>query len=529
MPGRLGVDFGTSNTVVALWNESSNESTSLQLKDYGHTQDTENGSVFVVPSLIHYAENEQIYYGNEVLKRNLYHSPRTFQWMKRFISRRNTQERLIDGVRINHFDAGQKFLAQMLAAAAEHVSHQEEEIALTVPVETFEDYSNWLAKVVHKASLFRFRVIDEPSAAALGYGLQLVANDAYLVFDFGGGTLDVAIVSVEDTLESGRYCRVLGKSGIDLGGTSIDEWLFLDVLKRNGRTDSDEEIKSISRIILSECERLKETLSFKEESELSVLNPITGTVISAKYTRGEFEDLLDANDAFAQIDKTIRRALRAADKQGFGEDAIKAVLMVGGCSQIPSVQKSLKRIFGNERVQLKRPLDAVARGASVFVAGMAFKDYIQHDYAIRYVNPHNGHYEYKPIVSRGTPYPSIEPVAQLTIKSSYDGQDQLGIPIFEISGNAGVSGEQRVEMFFDDEGRARIQTISETEFSRRHFFWINERNPTFLQANPPGKKGEPRFRLEFFIDSNRRLLITARDLVDSNNVVFRDYPVAKLL
>jgi|AGTN01.3.fsa_nt_gi Molecular chaperone len=89
MPGRLGVDFGTSNTVVALWNESSNESSSLQLKDYGHSQDTENGSVFVVPSLIHYAENDEFFYGNQVLKRNLYHSPRTFQWMKRFISRRN--------------------------------------------------------------------------------------------------------------------------------------------------------------------------------------------------------------------------------------------------------------------------------------------------------------------------------------------------------------------------------------------------------------------------------------------------------
>jgi hypothetical protein len=180
-------------------------------------------------------------------------------------------------------------------------------------------------------------------------------------------------------------------------------------------------------------------------------------------------------------------------------------------------------------VQLRRPLDAVARGASAFVAGMAFKDYIQHDYAIRYVNPQSGLYEYRPIVHRGTRYPSGEPVAQLTIKSSYDGQDQLGIPIFEISGNAGVSGEQRVEMFFDEAGIPRIEAITETEFSRRHFFWINENNPTFLRAEPPGRKGEPRFRLEFFIDDNRRLLITARDLIDSNNVVFSEYPVAKLL
>jgi molecular chaperone DnaK len=529
MTGRLGVDFGTSNTVVTLWNDSTKDSNSLQLGNYSQPQETADGDVFIIPSLIHYDGNDKFFCGNQVLQRNLYHSLRTFQWMKRYIGRGDRSQRMIDGKGVTFFEAGENFLAQILKAAAQHVSNADEEIALTVPVETFEDYSNWLAKVVHKASLFRFRIIDEPSAAAIGYGTKLKPKDVYLVFDFGGGTLDVAIVAIDDNVgESGQFCRVLGKAGMDLGGTTIDQWLFSEVLKRNQRADGDADVKDISRLLLSECEKLKESLSFQEKGELDVLNPITGATISAEITRPQFEDLLDSHDAFAQIDKTIRRALNAAQNRGFHEDSIKSVLMVGGCSQIPAVQKSLKRIFGNERVLIDRPLDTVARGASAFVAGMAFEDYIQHDYAIRYVNPKTGGYEYRTLVRRGTRYPSVERMAVLIIKSSYDGQDKLGIPIFEIGGSAGVSGEQRADMYFDEQGLPRIRTITDQETARRNFFWINENNPTFLRAEPPGQKGDPRFRLEFSIDENRRLLITAYDIKNSN-LVYRQYPVVKLV
>jgi molecular chaperone DnaK (HSP70) len=304
--------------------------------------------------------------------------------------------------------------------------------------------------------------------------------------------------------------------------------LYSEVLRRNQIKDDGEEVKEISRLLLRECERLKESLSFHEKGELVVLNPLSGATISAEFTRGQLEDLLDAHDAFAQIEKTIRRALSAAEKRGFSEDNIQSVLMVGGSSQIPAVQKCLRRFFGNDRVKIDRPLDTVARGASAFVAGLAFDDYIQHDYAIRYVNPKTGGYEYRTLVRRGTRYPSVDQIAVLTIKSSYDGQDALGIPIFEIGGSAAVSGEERREMYFDEQGLPRIRAITNQEISRRNFFWINENNPTFLKAEPPGQKGDPRFKLEFAIDENRRLLITAYDIKNSS-LVFRQYPVVKLV
>ena len=174
-----------------------------------------------------------------------------------------------------------------------------------------------------------------------------------------------------------------------------------------------------------------------------------------------------------------------------------------------------------------RPLDAVARGAAAFVAGVDFCDHIQHDYAIRHVNPHQGDYDYRIIVKRGTPYPATEPVVQMTLKATYDGQTQLGIAVFEIGARRQRRSEQPVELVFAPSGAARVTHLTPDEEERRTFFWMNEHIPTFLVAHPPAKQGEPRFAVTFGIDGNKRLLITARD-VQTGQVTHRDYPVIKL-
>jgi molecular chaperone DnaK (HSP70) len=227
------------------------------------------------------------------------------------------------------------------------------------------------------------------------------------------------------------------------------------------------------------------------------------------------------------MDHTIRRALNAARERGYDEEHVKAVLLVGGSSMIPSVQRTVQRMFGRERVLLHRPLDAVARGAAAFVAGIDFFDHIQHDYAIRFVDPAKGDYAYRPLVPRGTSYPTREPVARMTIKASHDGQAQLGLAIFELGEKRARGSEQAVELVFDLSGAARVTHISPDEEERRYYFWINEHNPTFLHANPPAQRGEARFEVEFGIDGNKRLLITARDL-KTKRVTHRDYPVVKL-
>jgi len=529
MPGRLAVDFGTSNTVVATWDEARGEGVPVHIPDYGRLYQQAGEQISVIPSLIHYGPGRTRWIGNQVLERNLYHSERTFRWMKLYISKRTPGAVRLDGRRISHNEAGTEFLSSVLLFGAQELGVSDEEIALTVPVESFEHYEDWLTQVAEAAGMPRFRLIDEPSAAALGYGAHIQPGDIYVIFDFGGGTLDVSVVLVEEeeSISSGRRCRVLGKAGTELGGVKLDQWLFEEVLRRNECSDADDDVRRLSRALLGECERLKERLSFHERGDISVVDPHTGRALVAELTQDQFEELLDEHEAFSTIDRTIRRALQSAHERGYRQDDVKSVLMVGGSSQIPSVQRVLRRMFGRSRVMLNRPLDAVARGAAAFVAGVDFYDHIQHDYAVRHVNRQKADYDYRLVVKRGTPYPTENPVARLVVKAAYDGQTQLGIAVFEVGETQRRIGDQDVELVFDPSGAARVMHVSPDEEERRSHFWMNEKSPTFLTADPPAKQGEARFEVAFGIDGNKRLLITSRDIV-TGRMTHRDYPVVKL-
>jgi molecular chaperone DnaK (HSP70) len=533
MAGRLAVDFGTSNTVLAVWDENQREGVPLHLAQFGrpiaYRRGEERGEeISVIPSVIHYAADGRRWLGTQVQTRGLYDSERTFRWMKRYIARRSPVKVRLDGREISHADAGGEFLTAVLAAAAGELDLGDEEVAFTVPVEAFEHYEDWLTRTAETAAMPRFRLIDEPSAAALGYGAPIQPGDVYLIFDFGGGTLDVSVVLIEENAAptSGRRCRVLGKAGADVGGATIDGWLYQEILRQNGRGDADEEVRRLSRPLLAACERAKEQLSFQTEAAVRVASGSGKAALEGVLTRAQLEELFDAHGAFTRVDQTVRRALNASRERGYDEEHVKAVLLVGGSSLIPSVQKAVQRTFGRERVQLSRPLDAVARGAAAFVAGVDFYDHIQHDYAFRYVDPAKGDYEYRTIVARGTPYPSNEPLARLTVKASHDGQTQLGIAIFEL-GDRRVTAAAGMELVFDPQGAARVRPLTPDEEDRQYYFWVNEHNPTFLAAEPPAAQGEPRYEVEFDIDANKRLLVTARDL-KNRRVALRRHPVVKL-
>ena len=528
MPGRLAVDFGTSNTVVAVWDEAQQQGVPIHIPAFGKIEQQGDETISVIPSLIHYGPENRTWIGQQVIERGMRQSQRTFRWMKRYISHRSPLKMRIDGREITPYMAGQDFLSAVLVFAAQETGMRDEEVAFSVPVEAFEHYENWLVSVAESAGMPRFRLIDEPSAAALGYGAHIQPGNVYLLFDFGGGTLHAAVVLIEseEQAATGRRCRVLGKAGRDIGGTTVDQWVFQEVLRQNHRTDADEEVRRISTALLVECERVKELLSFEEEADVSMVDPETGAVLAAEFTRSSFEELLDEHDLYTEINQTVRSAINGAAERGYDEDSIQAALMVGGSSQIPSVQRTLRQMFGRERVRFNRPLDAVARGAAAFVAGVDFFDHIQHDYAIRYVNPQMGKYDYRTIVERGTPYPTRSPVARLSIKASYDRQSQLGIEIYELSEQR-QRNHQAVELVFDPNGSARISRLTPDEQERRAMFWMNEENRTFLTAEPPAQRGEARFEVEFLIDENKRLTINARDLL-TGRLTHKDYPVVKL-
>lgn len=539
MAGRLGIDFGTSNTVVAAWDDVSQQAEAVRIPDYGRLFVHGGLQVPVVPSLIHYADDGRRRLGDQVLAGNLYDATGTFRWMKRYIANRSPVTVRAAGRRVGHAEAGRDFLSTVLAFASLETGTQGEEVALTVPVESFEHYEDWIGDVAEAARMPRFRLIDEPSAAALGYGAHIQPGQVYLLFDFGGGTLQAAVVRVlgaEERSGGGRPCRVLGKAGDAVGGSTIDQWIFSEVLARHRHDDSDDDVRQISRSLLVECERAKEALTDRERATVSVMNPRTGAVLGLDLVRSgpgssdgrvvSFEELLDRHELFSRIDRVVRRALHAAAGRGYNADAVDAVLMVGGSSLIPSVQRTLQRIFGRDRVRCDRPLDAVARGAATLAAGVDFYDHIQHDYAIRWYDRASGKDEYRTCVTAGTPYPTQEAVSTVTVKATHDGQRELGIAVFELG-----AGQRRdagaAELVMDPSGAWRISVPTSDDQEDRSRFWVNERNPTFLVADPPASAGEARFRVEFGIDGNKRLLLSAHDLV-RDTLTHRDHPVVKL-
>lgn len=526
MGSRLAVDFGTSNTVLALWDAEAQEPRLLHLPEYSRLQEGEGEAASCIPSIIHYVDEQHFWIGQQVFARGLYDSPRTLRWMKRYISHRSPLRLRIGQREISPADAGRDFLRTVLFFALEDL-HPDEEVAFSVPVEAFEHYQNWLMALAETLGIQRFRIIDEPSAAALGYGLHLHPGQVYLIFDFGGGSLDVSVVQLDrDSDIPGRHCRVLGKAGRDLGGARIDQWLYQEILRRHNRSEDEKAVREQSTQLLVCSERLKERLSSEETVALEAVPLSDGSALSVQFSREEFEQLLEAHGLFTEIHRTIRLALNQAHERGYDEDQIQAVLLIGGSSRIPAVQRLLRQMFGRERVMLHRPLEAVALGTAAFVAGVEIFDYIQHDYAIRYVDPHKGSYDYRIIVPKGTPYPTPAPVARLTIKAAYDGQQRLGLAIFEI-GDSHPQTAPGVELVFDPAGSVRLLPLSVQEQEARTRFWMNETNPTFLVADPPATQGEPRFEVEFFVDANKRLVINARDL-HRQHWVLRAAPVVRL-
>ena len=528
MTGRLGIDFGTSNTVLALWDPNGLQGSPLHIPDYGFALEQNGESISVIPSLVHYAEDGRVWIGNQVRSLDLENSPRTFRWMKRYISQRSPYHIRMEGREYTPYQAGQDFLNAVLLFAAQEIDYRDEEVALSVPVEAFEHYEEWLATTAVQAGMPRLRLIDEPSAAALGYGAHIQPGNVYLIFDFGGGTMhaSVILIEAEERALTGRRCRVLGKAGRDIGGTTIDLWLFQEVLRRARLSDSDALVRPVSTKLLFLCQRLKEELTLQETAALICHNDKGVLVTETVFTRAEFEDLLDQHDFFGEINRLVRQAISAAAERGYREEDIQTALMVGGSSQIPAVQRALRQIFGRERVLSGRPLDAVARGAAAFVAGVDFYDHIQHAYAIRYLDQKMGQYSYRTIVERGTAYPSQEPICRLTVKASHDDQQQLGVAVFEMGDPHGQPATT-VELVFDPSGAARITQVSPHQQEQRTLFWMNEHNPTFLVAELPVRKSEPRFEVEFNIDLNKRLTLTARDL-HNGQLCLKDYPVVKL-
>ena len=282
------------------------------------------------------------------------------------------------------------------------------------------------------------------------------------------------------------------------------------------------------------AEEAKIALATADRAVLQATDPATGADYRWDVTRHDFDLLLRDNEIPGRVFRAVRTVCERAAAKGYPADRIAKVFLVGGSSLLPAVQDVLRLHFGADRLELDRPLEAVAAGAAGIAGGQELHDHIQHDYAIRHVDPRTGVFAFETIVEAGTPYPSEEPVKTLTITAVHDGQEHLGLAVYEQAhatssgAGAGVGIAAEREIVFDADGGARTVEVTPQRRQERSLVWLNEHNPTFLEARcPPGRAGQDRFRLELGIDDQKRLTVSAFDL-ERRQWVLRDQPVVKL-
>ena len=516
MANKIAIDFGNSNTVIAVWNEASQKAEILRIPGFS------GAGSFLIPSRIVYEPDGRFFIGSQT-GTEAGTDVREFRWMKRYINLRSPYSLRIGDKIIDARQAAEDFLRTLTAEVLSKQEKRPDELILSVPVESFEHYDDWLLRDMKRFENVHLRLIDEASAAAAGYGLNLHPGDSFLVLDFGGSTLQAVCAAVTEEGETfGRCCRVLGKAGCTLGGMSVDRWIFEHALERLRISEYDPGVNRNSADLLRYCERVKMSLS-EEESVLFDYFPETPFPL----TRDIFDEICRKHGLFASLDRVLEETLRMAEDHGLCRDALTAVVPVGGSCLIPSIREYLEVRFPGNKVLWGEPLGAVARGAAVIAGGMHIYDFIQHSYAVRYVDSQTGQYAFRTIVPKGTKYPEPAAAAPIRLKASYDGQSRFGIAIYEL-----VEGDEQLpvsnEIFFNEDGSVHVMPLTDEEVRSEQRFWMNEHNPLFLHTEIPGEKGVPRFEITFGIDANKMLMINAKD-VYSEKMVLSDHPVVRLI
>jgi len=519
--GRLAIDFGTCNTVVALWDPAAEQGHTPPLSDLSVAGSWQDRSFHLIPSLVHY-EGSRVRVGRQVVEpEDLRSAQATFCWMKHYVGQGMRLPRALPGRSVDFFQAGGDFLRQVLVAAGSLVDFSAEEVAFTVPVETFEGYQAWLEEVADSAGIQRPLFLDEPSAAALGYQAGIRPGEAFMVFDFGGGTADVTVVRVEPD-PTRLHCRVLGKAGAQVGGTAIDGWILRQVLSAAGRPSGG--LKGLGNRWLLEAERVKKALSGADSEVFHVEGFEHGL------TRTALEDLLEENGLFTRLSSVLDLAEAQAVEHGYARADLRACLMIGGSSFIPSVRRLVRTRYG-EATRFDHPFDAVALGAAAYAAGAGFDDRIRHEYALRPYDRQAGRYVYRTIVPAGTSYPGAlmrpdrpdEPLV-LTLKASHPEQTQLGLQVYEVARpEAAACGGGGFELVFTENGSARYSAREEVE----DFCCRAIGSSTFIPADPPAALGQPRFEARFSINAGKHLCVTVRDL-QTGRVLMCDAPMVRL-
>ena len=515
------IDFGTSNTVITRWNSATQQPETLTLPGFSLKM-AQNPPL--VPSLLYVEDGSsgKVVVGQTVRDRgfDLSGDRRFFRNFKRGIGA-EIQGFLpeLDGATISFEQVGTWFLTTLLQQL-QATDPALDSLVFTVPVDSFEAYRNWLTEVCKSLQVSQVRLLDEPTAAALGYGLA--EQRTVLVVDFGGGTLDLSLVKLEgspeqkplgfllkwgqkvldESTQRPKIARVLAKAGQNLGGADIDQWLVNHFATTQGLATTP--------LTLRLAERLKIQLSQQPEATEVYFNDETFESYELHLNQENFNKLLEENQFFTRLDESMSQVLQQARRQGLEPADINAVLLVGGTSQIPGVKAWIEQYFPLEKVRSERPFEAIAQGALQISQGMEVKDYLYHSYGIRYWDKRNNRHDWHPLINEGQPYPMLQPV-ELFLGASIENQPSIELIMGELGTETGST-----EVFYDGD---RLITRSFAGASLAKPLNDNAEARTIAQLTPPGYPGSDRIKVLFWVDESRFLRMTVEDLLTAETLL----------
>lgn len=374
----IGIDLGTTYSCVAVFE---NNNVTVIANDQGNR---------TTPSYVSFSDNERLI-GDPAKNQANMNPKNTIYDVKRLVGRKFNDKTVqndakhfsfnvvdVQGKPMVQVDVDGKstdfspeqisamILQKMKTTAEAYLGYEVKDAVITVPAYFDEAQRQATKDAGAIAGLNVMRIINEPTAAAIAYGLQKDKEGEYnvLIFDLGGGTFDVSILSIDD----GAF-EVKSTSGdTHLGGSDFDQLItdhLLEEFLRKNKTLTKADITDrVMRRLRSQAERAKRTLSATTTANIEIDSLCNGFDFNTKLTRARFEDL--CGDLFRKTLKSVEHALKDS---GLAKSAINDIVLVGGSTRIPKVQQILSDYFnGKELCKSINPDEAVAYGAAVQAA-----------------------------------------------------------------------------------------------------------------------------------------------------------------
>jgi len=479
----IGIDLGTTNSVVAVME---GDSPKVLINSSGNR---------TTPSVVGFTDKGERLVGQQAKHQQVTNPKNTVFSIKRFMGRRHSEvgseEKLVpyevtgsseDFVKVKI--RGEDYTPQQISAmilgelkrtAEDYLGEPVTEAVITVPA-YFNDAQRQATKDAGEiAGLTVKRIINEPTAAALAYGLEKKANEKIAVFDLGGGTFDVSILDVGDGV-----FEVLSTNGdTHLGGDDWDQRLidFLaDEFRKAEGVDLTSDAMAMQRL-KEAAEKAKIELSSSQETTIN-LPFITATDTGPKHmqqtlSRSKFETLCE--DLFERVKAPCQNAIKDA---GIDLSKIDEIVLVGGSTRMPRVQQIAKELFGKEPNKSVNPDEVVAVGAAV---------------------------------QGGVLTGEVKDVLLLDVTPLSLGVETMGgvmTKLIERNTTIPTSKKETFSTAADNQPSVQIHVLQ----GEREFAKDNRTLGMFELADiPPAPRGTPQIEVEFALDANGILHVTATD------------------